>query len=56
MSKEPIWKPDNKGEYHLGDLMYNLEEAKQKRKERSDVNNRQEVHGSDNKGKRNGSE
>jgi hypothetical protein len=31
--KDPLWKPDKNGEYHLGDLMYRLEELKQKDKE-----------------------
>lgn len=27
-----LWSPDNIGEYHLGDLMYNLERSKERRK------------------------
>ena len=27
---EALWSPDKNGEYHLGDLMYNLEKAKEK--------------------------
>ena len=28
---EPLWKPDKYGEYHLGDLMYAIEDAKKRR-------------------------
>lgn len=31
MSKS-LWSPDNTGEYHLGDLMHNLEESKKEDK------------------------
>jgi len=29
----PLWEPDADGEYHLGDLMYRIEELKQKDRE-----------------------
>ena len=35
MSKEPLWKPDKFGEFHLGDLMYAIEKQKQLEKENS---------------------
>lgn len=27
---KPLWSPDSEGDFHLGDLMYNLEELKRK--------------------------
>ena len=30
--KKKLWEPDKNGEFHLGDLMYNLEKIKSKRK------------------------
>jgi len=29
---EPLWKPDINGDFHLGDLMYNMQKLKEKSK------------------------